>query len=220
MKKLIITIVLVVLTLNTVNAQIKNPVLHSNVKVHKINPGVKINNIKNISTADLHKLKLPIVSITEAQKNAKPLKSWKITPMRLKDTYLEVSSFFGRGTKDLWEINSFPYVEGREVTKWHAEFLWLKFRQSQNIEYRMKIKLPGNNYRGSQLYIQVNDFGAKYPVDPNDGTVNVTWTGNRSTPNASIAIGQFVDQNTHHDQRQPYQTTRIEYVLIDKISKL
>jgi len=215
--KNLITTIFVIVFITITNAQIKKPGLNTNINVHTISPGIKISNIKNISTADLHKLKLPVVSITEIQKNAKPLKSWKITPMRLKDTYLEVSSFFGRGTKDLWEINSFPYVEGREVTKWNAEFLWLKFRQSQYVEYRMRIKLRGNNYRGAQLYIQVNDFGAKYPVDPNNGTVNVTWIGNRSTSNASIAIGQFVDQNPHHDQRQPYATTRIEYVLIDKI---
>ncbi len=190
MKNLIITIVLTVLTFSIASAQIKKiPLKNTKVGVVQLNKGIKVPNIKNISTADLHKLKLPVVSITEIQKNAKPLRSWKITPMRLKDTYLEISSFFGRGTKSLWEINSFPLVEGREVTKWNAEFLWLKFRQSQGIEYRMKIKLRGNNFRGLQLYIQVNDFSAKYPVDPNDGTVNVTWTGNRSTSNASIAIG-------------------------------
>jgi len=202
-----------------VKAQIKAPKLNngktSQVELKK---GITIPNIKKISTTDLHKLKLPIVSITEVKKNTKPLTSWKITPMRLKDTYLELNSFFGRSTKQVWEINSFPMIEGREVTNWQAEFLWLKFRQTKGIEYRMKIKLPGNNYRGSQIYIQVNEFGAKYPVDPNNGTVNVIWVANRSNSNASIAVGQFVDQNPHHDQRQPYATTRIEYISIDKIS--
>ena len=221
MKKLIFTLALTIGTITMVTAQIEKQVLKGNpsVKTIQLNKGVKIPNIKTISTTDLHKKNLPVISITKIEKNARPLTSWKITPMRLKDTSLEVYNFFGRGTKTEWEIHSFPMLEGREVTKWEGGYLSLRFRQSKDVTYRMKIQLKGGISRGSQLYVSTNGFAAKYPVDPNDQTVNVIWTANRSTSAAQIHIGQFVDQNAHHDQRQPYDTTRVEYVSIDKIER-
>lgn len=220
MKKLLFKIILLVGCSSGIFAQIKNTnLIKTNVNNIQVNKGIKVPNIKKLSTADISKLKLPTISITDKLRNAKPLTSWEITPDRLKDTYLELYDFYGRSTRDIWEIYSFPMIEGREVTKWNGGFLWLKFRQSQNIEYRIKVKLKGNNYSGREIYMLIDDFGAKYPVNRNDGTVNTVWTASRTSSNVSIAIGQLTKRTGNQDQRRPFPVTRIEYVKIDKISK-
>lgn len=220
MKNTIILLLFVFILSTGSNAQIKNPNLgNTNIKSSQLNQGIKVRNIKNLSTADLSRLKLPTISITDVQKNAKALTSWKLTPNKLKDTYLELQNFFGYSTRNYWEIHSMPMIEGREVTRWNSGFLFLKFRQSLNVEYRLKIKLKGNNYRGREIYLQIDGFSGRYPVNPNDGTVNTVWTASRTNSNAGIDIGQLTKSNGNQDQRRPFPVTKVEYVLIEKISK-
>ena len=219
MTKHIFFLTLLLLLGVSASSQIKKPKLgNTNANTAQLNQGIKVPNIKNLTTADLSKLKLPVLSITEKQRNSKPLTSWKITPNRLKDTYLELYDFFGYVTRNGWEIHSMPMIEGREVTRWNGGFLSLKFRQSQQTEYRMKIKLKSGNYRGKQIYVMMNDFSARYPIDPNDGTVNIAWTANRTSFNSQILIGQMMKTTGNQDQRKPFPITKIEYVQIDKIS--
>lgn len=219
MKKSIFILVFLLIG-GTTLAQIKKPKLgNTNVNTVQVNQGIKVSNIKNLSTADLSRLNLPTISITDAQKNAKTLISWKLTPNKLKDTYLELQNFFGYSTRNYWEIHSIPMIEGREVTRWNGGFLFLKFRQSLNVEYRLKIKLKGNNYRGQEIYLQIDGFSGRYPINPNDGTVNTVWTASRTNSNAGIDIGQLTKSNGNQDQRRPFPVTKVEYVLIEKISK-
>jgi len=83
----------------------------------------------------------------------------------------------------------------------------------------MKIKLKPGDYRGKQIYVMMNDFSARYPIDPNDGTVNMAWTASRSNSNANILIGQLLKTSGNQDQRRPFPVTKVEYILIEKISK-
>ena len=160
---------------------------------------------------------MPTISVAEKLKNAKPLTTWKINPLRPKDNWLYLDyQYYGWYSPEYWTLVSRPRIEGTEITGYYGAGLFLKFRQSKDIEYRMKIKLK-NARRGQYLHVQLHDFSGRYPVDPYDNTVTVGWTAASSTDRASLYIGQFIKEN--QDPRRPFTDTSIEEIIIDKISK-
>lgn len=213
MKKIIKLLIPLLITIGA-NAQIKKP------KITKHNPiktGIELQNINELTTDALSKAKIPAINVAERIKNARPLTSWKIEPLRPKDNWLYLDGpYYGWYSQESWTLVSRPRIEGTELTGYYGSSLFLKFRQSKDIEYRMKIKLKTTSWhRGKHLHIQVNDFSGRYPIDPNNGTVTVGWTASRSQDKASIVIGQIIMENV--GTRRPFPETIITGISIDKI---
>jgi len=217
-KNIIVTFVLFILTFTVVNAQIKKPVLKkTNVKVHKVNFGVKIKNIDKLSVAQLSKTNIPLVHTITEKLDAKPLSTWSIEPLRPKNNWLVVSGFHGSSNKDYWGVESTPFFEGSRIAHWDPGYLSLIFRQSKGTEYRLKIKIMGSNHRGKALYVRVDEMSGRYPINP-DGTVNVVWRASYSSAHAKINIGHLLQTNfKSSDYRFGFPRTYIEKVTIDKI---
>jgi len=218
MKNIITTFVLFTLTFTIVNAQIKKPVLKkNNVKVHKVNTGVKIKNIDKLSVEQLSKTNIPLVHAITEQLSAKPLKSWAIEPLRPKNNWLAVDGFYGSLNKGYWGIESAPFFEGSRIAHWDAGYLSLSFRQSKGTEYRLKIKIMGNGHRSKALYVHVDGMSGRYPIN-SEGIVNVVWRASYSSAHAKISIGHLLPTNfKSSDYRFGFPRTYIEKVYIDKI---
>ena len=219
MKKLIITVGVALLSLNSVNSQTKKPSINNSSlgTVSQLNQGISIPNLKNLSTKELSKLNIPIVSLTDAQKNAKSITSWKLDPLRPRDNWLSVSGFYGLISQRRWGIESSPFFEGTKIAKWEPGWLILRFKQSKEVEYRLKIKIQGNNHRGKAIHVQLDDMSGRYPINP-DGTVHVVWTASSSTDNSKIRIGHLLP-NSYHFSDYPlgFPRTMVEAVSIDQI---
>lgn len=212
MKNSIIITILLGLTFTTVSAQIKYTNRNVPVKAPIINTGIKIKNLKKLSINQLAAKKIPIVSIEKKQGKGKAIKSWKITPNRPKDNLLSVKSFYGWLSSNKWSLESSPFFEGTKIASWNPGWLYLNFRQSKNIEYRMKIKLQGTNHRGKALYVNLGEMSARYPVNP-DGLVHVVWSPTISVN--SISIGHLLPNNYNvRDYPKGFPRTVIEYVNI------
>jgi hypothetical protein len=214
MKKLILLLVLNLLVFDLSTAQIKKPIINSKVK--KVNLGVKINTIENLSTTALIAKSIPIINIKEKQGNGKPLTSWKITPNKPKDTWLSVQGFYGKLTADWWQIESSPFFDGPQISYWNAGWLNLNFRQSKNVEYRLKIKVLVSGWQNKSLLVYVGQIAGRYPVN-SDYTVNVVWTAT-STSDPRISIGHLLPNDYEvDDYPRGLPNTAIAQVIIDKI---
>lgn len=219
MKKLIFSISMAVFCLSSVTSQIKKPAIKksSTTKIGQLSKEVNIPNIKDLSTKELSELNIPIISITDLQKNAKSITSWKLEPLKQGNTWLSVHSFYGWLMQGGWGIQSMPFFEGREIAKWEPGWLILNFRQSKDAEYRLKIKIQGTGQRGKSLYVHVDDMSGRYPINP-DGTVNVVWTASRTAAKVRITIGHLLPNDYHYsDYPQGFTRTMVEAVYIDKI---
>ncbi len=107
MKNLVITLLLTFFIVPILNAQVKKQV-STNIKKNRINvntieKGIKIN-LKSISVNDLNKLKIPVSKISKEFLNAKPISSWKVTPLKTHDAHLKLLGFYGQWTKSSWGI--------------------------------------------------------------------------------------------------------------------
>ena len=165
MKKSILTFVTVLLTLMVSNAQIKKPNVIANtkkVKKHKIKQGVRID-LKNIKTvADFNKLKIPVSQISKEKLNAKPISTWKITPLKSKDGQLELESLFGVVTKSHWQTGVEVKSYDPNFTKLNSNFpLSIKFRASGGVEYRLKLKDQMKNRYG-YVYVALRDIDGRH----------------------------------------------------------
>lgn len=216
MKKSILLLALLVIAFKASDAQIKKPIANTKVKTTIINPGIKIKNIKNLSVNDLVAKNIPLVSVTKKQLNAKPITSWKIMPINPMDNLLFVQRFYGLLSKTFWQIESSPFFDGATISYWNAGRLDLAFRQSKNVEYRMKIKLLVTGTQNKSLFVHVGQMSGRYPVNP-DGIVNVIWTA-PITGNPRISIGHLLPNNYKiSDYPRGLPKTIIESVTIDKI---
>jgi hypothetical protein len=132
MKKIILSTILILVSAETLTAQIKNSVLKSNtIKVKKtkdIQEPLKITNLKKISEAELNRLKIPIVKIPDEQRDAKAIKTWKLSPLKLYNGNLRLHYFNGHWSDNKWKSSS-RYALG------------LKFKVRAGSEYRLKLKM-------------------------------------------------------------------------------
>jgi hypothetical protein len=213
MKKLTAITVLVVFSTITTTAQIKN----TNVSNVNVQQGIKIKNINKLSVEALSRMKIPVIHTITEQLNKKPLKSWKLVPLKPKDNLLEVNNFHGVFQKNYWGVTSHPFFEGSRISRWEPGLLSLKFRQSKGTEYRLNIKIMGTTHRGKALFVSVDGITGRYPV-AQDGYVNVAWRASYSSSNSQINIGHLLPTNyKSSDYRQGFPMTYIEEVAIDKI---
>lgn len=185
MKKAIILFIWGLFAITTVNAQIKKPSVKVKVnkhKTHQVSPGVLLKSSVKLKTLkDFNKLNIPVTKITKEQLNAKPIRSWKITPLKLKDGVLKLASFTGSSGLTYWSwytetrgankgnnankrrlINE---LESGTVNNNHHTALpfTIKFRVTGGVEYRLKIEqrviIPSRH--SNFLYIKKGNYITK-----------------------------------------------------------
>jgi len=219
MKKLITTIALTIIMVTITSAQIKKPPLNHQAQRSNnqtVVQGIKLPNIDRITSAEIKKLRLPIISISEAQKNAKPLSTWKITPLQPKYSSLSVDSYYGEYFLYGWHLLPKPLFEGPDFSDFALSALSLDFRVTRGVRYLVIIKLkPATNdwYAcKSILAAAMNNSYAKYPIDAVNNEIMIPFTANASG-NRKISIGNIITRD-----HSLYGYT-IENVTINKISK-
>jgi hypothetical protein len=198
MKKLIITIVLSIISVSITTAQIKKPAINQPQQgtTHQTAvQGIPLPNLERVTSAEIKKLKLPTVSITDAQKNAKPITTWKITPMQPKYSTLSVDSYYGEYSLNGWQLLPKPLFEGPDFRDFSLSALTLDFRVSRGVRYMIIVKLkPVTNdwYTGkSILAAAMNNSYAKYPIDAANNEILIPFTANASGAR-KIYIGNIV----------------------------
>ena len=167
MKKIITTIVLVVLTFSMVDAQIVRPKVSINrTKIDAKNKlGLKINDLNKLkSIDDFKKLKISTNQVSEEQSNANPSQSWSINLLKLRDGALSLRSLNGSFTMmglklyaNAYESapNSGSIASGSSNSSSYSAFpLKLQFRAVAGAEYILKIKGNGqSSRRGFYIYV-------------------------------------------------------------------
>ena len=166
-----------------VNAQIskqiiKKPLSSSKSTTHKI----VLPEIDGLTPEVLQQLKIPRKSINEAQKNAKPITSWEITPLKPKDNFLVFTRMVhGAYTLNEWILEPKPKIDLGRLIGYELSALLMDFRQSAGSEYRIKIKLSNRRYRGLfHIMVDTGYFVGYFPVDSDNNEVNAVFTSNRS----------------------------------------
>ena len=210
MKNLIITLIIASTVLTTLNAQTKSPLgrYATSPNGNNQNIGIKLPNIYTINSAEIKKLRLPIISITEAQKNAKPLSSWVITPMKPKYSSLSIDRYYGEYSLQGWRLEPKPEFEGPDFSGFHLSAIHLNFMVNRGSNYLIKVKLKetrNNWYAGKTiLAAAMNGSFARYPIDSRNNEILIPFTAN-STGNKRIAIGNiFINDNFY-----PYTIEKI-----------
>ena len=210
MKNLIITLIIASTVLTTLNAQTKSPLgrYATSPNGNNQNIGIKLPNIDRITSAEIKKLRLPIISITEAQKNAKPLSSWVITPMKPRYSSLSIDRYYGEYSLQGWRLEPKPEFEGPDFSGFHLSAIHLNFMVNRGSNYLIKVKLKetrNNWYAGKTiLAAAMNGSFARYPIDSRNNEILIPFTAN-STGNKRIAIGNiFINDNFY-----PYTIEKI-----------
>ncbi len=93
MKSQILTIVLLLFGITTIDAQMKKPAVSvktNKVKMVKTVQGIKVDLREIKTSADFNKLKIPVSRVSKEKLNAKPINTWKITPLKSKDGQLVI----------------------------------------------------------------------------------------------------------------------------------
>ena len=198
MKKVITTLLLVIIMVAGTNAQIKKPLINQNqqgVNNQTAVQGIQLPNLERVTSAELKKLRLPTVSITDAQKNAKPLSTWKITPLQPKYSVLSVDSYYGEYSLNGWRLLPKPLFEGSNFHDFALSALTLDFRVSRGVRYIIIVKLKpitNNWYAGkSILAAAMNNSYVKYPIDEANNEILIPFTANASG-NRKISIGNII----------------------------
>ena len=198
MKKLIITIVLSIISVSITTAQIKKPVITQNqqgTNNQTAVQGIQLPNLERVTSAEIKKLRLPTVSITEAQKNAKSLSSWKVTPLQPKYSGLAVAHYYGEYSLNGWQLLPKPLFEGPDFRDFAISALTLDFRVSRGVRYMIivKLKTVANNwYAGKSILAAAMDNSyAKYPIDGVNNEILIPFTANASGTR-KISIGNII----------------------------
>jgi len=181
----------------------------SNVKA---NQGVKLPNIDRIKSTDLKRLKIPTISITDAQKNARAISSWKISPIRPKYSGLELVRHYGEYTLQGWRLEPRPRFEGPNFKGYNISAIQLKFRVTNGTSYLIKVKLKdaSNWYEGKTILAAAMDNTfARYPIDARNNEILIPFKANGSGIK-TIHIGNVIN----NDRLFAYT---IKSVKIDKI---
>ena len=173
MKKISVTLLLTFFIVTVNNAQIKNTkisVNSNNVKTDKLIRGLKVNNLNKLKIKDFKKLNIPVALMTKEQLNAKPTRSWKIEPNKIKYASLKLDYFRGTYSNNKWTIggdynddldevveslNNGRVRYGRPIFA-----IGLKFRATGGAEYRLKFKNL-NQRKSPNEYIFISREGAK-----------------------------------------------------------
>ena len=208
MKKSIITSAVVLVAITTLQAQINRPTVNVNrdqVNSAPLVQGLEVRNLDKMTIAEFNKLKVPIAQITTQKLNAKPTKSWKITPIRLNDGLLMFSSFYGYSTPKEWHVG-----------EWNVSFpLRFKFRLQAGVEYRIKLKAKNEvkrNARISMCYSDTNEYICMGTRVDRNNEFNFVIMEPRSK-NVKIEISGVRGEYTNRDE--PFVTSQ---VIIDRIN--
>ncbi len=202
MKRLITTILLVAFGMVTANAQIaksKISTKSSSIKNVQVNQGVKIPNIDKLRSTDLERLKIPTVSITDAQKNGKVISSWEISPLRPKNSSLSIDSYYGEYSLTGWQLEPRPGFEGPEFKGFFMSSILLNFRVSRGSRYIIRVQLQETRndwYEGKTiLAAAIHGSFAQYPIDSYNNEVLIPFTAN-SSGIKRISIGNIINSNS------------------------
>ncbi len=198
MKKQLGFLVFILISITITNAQIKKPVINQPQQgtTHQTDvQGIPLPNLERVTSAEIKKLKLPTVSITDAQKNAKPLTTWKITPLQPKYSTLSVDSYYGEYSLNGWQLLPKPLFEGPDFRDFSLSALTLDFRVSSGVRYLVIVKLKPtttNWYAGkSILAAAMNNSYAKYPIDAANNEILIPFTAIASGTR-KISIGNII----------------------------
>ncbi len=211
MKKLLHIVLLTIVFTIFCNAQVKKPILTKEVQRannQTVVQGIQLPNLDRVTSTEIKKLRLPLISITDAQKNAKPLATWKITPLQPKYSSLSLDSYYGEYTLNGWHLMPKPLFEGPDFYDFSLSTLTLNFRVSRGVRYLVIVKLKpttNNWYAGKRiLAAAMNSSFARYPIDGRNNEILIPFTAN-SSGNKRIFIGNiFIN-----DKFYPYTIEKI-----------
>ncbi|WP_338357577.1 hypothetical protein [Yeosuana marina] len=214
MKKLIITIVLSIILVSITTAQIKKPVIPQN-KQGTTNQtavqGIQLPNLDRVTSAEIKKLRLPTVSITDAQKNAKPLTTWEITPLKPKYSSFFIEDYYGTYSLKGWELEPKPLFEGSSFSGFGLSAVRLNFRTIRGSQYLIRVKLKDLRdswYQGKSILASaMNNSFAKYPIDGTNNEILIPFTANDSG-NKIISISNIII----NDKLYPYTIEKISII--------
>lgn len=215
MKKLLLSIVFGFLIVPSICCQI-NQQLSKKPLLKSTSQKIKLPEIDGLTPEVLQELKIPRISISEAQKNAKPITSWEITPLRPKDNFLVLSRMVhGAYTLDAWILEPKPRIDLGRLIGHDLSALLLDFRQSAGSEYRIKIKLAeGSSPRGlAHIMVDTGYFIGYFPIDRENNEVNAVFTANRSY-NGKITITLILKGI---EPNLEFVVSSIQKIKIDKI---
>lgn len=156
----IITLVSFYLVMSlTISAQIKRTnVLLNKTNVKKQVQGVKVDISKFNKAADFNRINIPESQISKTKLNAKPINTWKITPLKPKNAQLELKSLFGVVTPSYWQTGIETQTNDSDFTNLNPSFpISIKFRASGGVDYRLKLKNLITN-RNGYVYIAIGDL--------------------------------------------------------------
>lgn len=218
MKTLLLFLGLMTVSTCALTAQIKNTQvdIKKTILVNpKINQGIKIPNLEDLTTDALSELKVPKIIYSKEQMAATAQKHWELTPMIPKSGDLYVIGFYGYFDYQFWRLISKP-VMGNQGPSHNPAWLKLSFNPKAGKEYRMKIFLKGNrNVPNRSLYVQTGVLLGQYPIDSNNIT-SVVWTIDpESTCPSCLSIGQIASPSSNHEGKFP--ETTIEKIFIDEL---
>ena len=211
MKNLIITSLVIFFSMAVTNAQIKKPIIKQGGQSTNNQPiiqGVQLPNIGRVTSAEIKKLRLPTISITEAQKNAKPISIWQITPLKPKYSSLAIEDYYGTYSLKGWKLEPKPLFEGSDFSGFGLSALRLNFRTIRGSQYLIRIQLKdlrNNWYHGKSILAAVmNNSFAKYPIDGTNNEILIPFTANHSG-NKIISISNIII----NDKFYPYTVEKI-----------
>ena len=184
MKKLLTTIALSIIMVTLTNAQIKKPTVRVGVtktKTQQPSSGLLLKSSVKLKTLqDLNKLNIPVSQITKEKLNAKPTRSWEITPLKIRNGDLKLDSFKGDYDIDFWawglsagSNRNFEQIID-EIENGEPEDLYnnifpftIKFRAAGGVEYRLKIKqtIVDLDRNSHYLYIKNGNRISKIQMD-------------------------------------------------------
>ena len=234
MKKLITTIAFSIIMVTLTNAQIKKPTVKVGVnkaKTQQPSSGLLLKSSVKLKTLqDLNKLNIPVSQITKEKLNAKPTRSWGITPLKIRNGDLKLDSFKGNYDVNTWDwgltggsnryfneiINE---IENGKPEDPHNNIFpfTIKFRAIGGVEYRLKIKqhLVYRNSPSHYLYIKKGNYITKIQMVGQE--YNYIFKEVRSREiEISFSGAAIIDNNSRNGGTWwPVKTPKIE---IDRIN--
>jgi len=165
MKRIIVLLIGVTLTMTNLNGQINLPSINpktGKLTSPKVTRGIKVDLSKIKSTKDFIKIRIPSVKIDPAKLTAKSRRSWKVGPWKMTDGNFVIERFRGSyhhkkySFRDEYLGNSrFDYPGSSLYLQLFP--LRLNFRVKAGIEYRLKLKHLGSYSPEAKVIVKVND---------------------------------------------------------------
>ncbi len=227
MKNVIATFILFVFTFTIVNAQIGKA-----QKGTPIKKGLDVSKLKIKSLKDIKNLDIPVIDIPTNQYDLRPIKTWKITPVKKNDADLALYYFKGQQFENSWYINKYftnlypssglvPPELHRDIGLFNdtpldgggglTPPLVLKFFASKNVTYLLKFKVENRQINTNRKIAILIDNHISY-VRLNSRSVFIYAFTPDATKEIKIGIGGlFLNYNTEF-----LKTSEIK---IDQISR-